>query len=238
MIKKIKKGGIALAEKTYQNTTKTIYRIFLILCCSIGLYIKTGLYIGQIKWYTLLYYTNWSNFFVLLLFLFLVIFPECNDAKKLLHMKGGITMMIVLTAVIYHFLLKKEGFFIDALTTIEGFGSFLLHYAVPFITVLDWLIWDRKGVFSTKAPLFWTIVPYIYFIFMIWIASKGSFIPNQNTRYPYDFIAVDLLGWERVLTNVIALSACYIAVGYFYVWLDGCLGKSHKPKRVKRYKKI
>lgn len=147
-------------------------------------------------------------------------------------------MMILLTAVIYHFLLKEKGFFVQALTSAEGFGSFLLHYATPFLTIFDWLIWDRKGVFSIKAPLFWTIVPYIYFIFIVWMASKGSFIPNQNTAYPYDFIAVDIWGWERVLTNIIALSACYVGVGYFYIWLDRCFSRAYKPKKAKRYKKV
>lgn len=207
-------------DRQYRSIKKTIYRLFLVIGCGIGLFIKLGFYSGKMKWYTLMYYTNWSNFFVFVLFLFLLLFPECNQNKKLLNIKGGVTMMILLTGFIYHFLLNGKEFTMLPITTAEGLGSFLLHYNTPLLVFLDWFFWDKKGVFFSKAPLFWAILPYIYMILIFFVASKGSFIPNQNTKYPYRFIAVDLIGWQSVAVNVIALSACYIMAGYIYVWLD------------------
>lgn len=218
-------------DKPYKSVKKTLYRLFLVTGCGIGLFIKLGLYRGKIKWYTLMYYTNWSNFFVFVLFLFLLLFQEYDKSKKLLNIKGGVTMMILLTGFIYHFLLNGKDFDMQPITTAEGLGSFLLHYYTPFLVFLDWLLWDKKGMFFQKAALFWSAIPYIYMILIFWVASKGSFIPNQNTNYPYRFIAVDLLGWERVLVNVIALSACYIAAGYVYVGFDKLLSKAMQHKR-------
>ncbi len=218
-------------DKPYKSVKKTLYRLFLIIGCGIGLFIKLGLYHGKIKWYTLMYYTNWSNFFVFVLFLFLLLFPEYDKNKKLLNIKGGVTMMILLTAFIYHFLLNGKDFTMQPIKTAEGLGSFLLHYYIPFFVFFDWLLWDKKGMFLQKAALYWAVIPYIYMILIFWVASKGSFIPNQNTNYPYKFIAVDLLGWERVLVNVIALSACYIVVGYVYVGFDKLLSKAMQHKR-------
>ncbi len=224
-------------DKPYKSVKRTIYRLFLVTGCGIGLFIKLGLSSGKIKWYTLMYYTNWSNFFVFVLFVFLLLFPECNQNKKLLNVKGGLTMMILLTGIIYHFLLNGKDFDMQPITTAEGLGSFLLHYYTPLLVFLDWLLWDKKGMFLSKAPLFWAILPYVYMIVIFFIASKGSFIPNQNTKYPYRFIAVDLLGWQRVAVNVIALSACYIAAGYVYVWLDNLLSRTTEYKKQNVVKK-
>ncbi|NDO45612.1 Pr6Pr family membrane protein [Clostridium sp. MD294] len=218
-------------DKPYKSVKKTLYRLFLVIGCGIGLFIKLGLYQGKIKWYTLMYYTNWSNFFVFVLFLFLLLFPEYNNSKKLLNIKGGVTMMMLLTGFIYHFLLNGRDFNMEPITTTKGLGSFLLHYYTPFLVFLDWILWDKKGMFFQKAAFFWTIIPYIYMVLIFCIASKGSFIPNQNTSYPYKFIAVDLLGWERVVVNIIALSACYIAAGYVYVIFDKLLSKAMQHKR-------
>lgn len=218
-------------DKPCKSVKRTIYRLFLISGCVTGLFIKLGFYTGKMKWYTLLYYTNWSNFFVFVFFLFMILFPECNENKKLLNIKGGITMMILLTAVIYHFLLNGKEFHMESIKTAEGLGSFLLHYYTPLLVLLDWLLWDKKGAFFQKSPIFWTAIPAIYMVFLFCIASKGNFIPNQNTKYPYNFIAVDLLGWERVFVNIVAISACYIAVGYFYVHIDKALCKSKQYKR-------
>lgn len=218
-------------DKPYKSVKKTLYRLFLVIGCGIGLFIKLGLYHGRIEWYTLMYYTNWSNIFVFVIFLFLLLFPEYNNYRKLLNIKGCVTMMILLTIFIYHFLLNGKDFNMQPITTVEGLGSFLLHYYTPFLVFFDWLFWDKKGMFLQKAALFWTVIPYIYMILIFWIASKGSFIPNQNTNYPYKFIAVDLLGWERVIVNIIALSACYIVVGYIYVGFDRLLSKAMQHKR-------
>lgn len=83
-----------------------------------------------------MYYTNWSNFFVFVLFLFLLLFPEYDKNKKLLNIKGGVTMMILLTAFIYHFLLNGKDFTMQPIKTAEGLGSFLLHYYTPFLFLI------------------------------------------------------------------------------------------------------
>ncbi len=49
----------------------------------------------------------------------------------------------------------------------------------------------------------------LYFIFLIIQANIVNFIPNQNTRYPYNFIVTDLIGCLKAIRNASLLLIFY-----------------------------
>ena len=76
---------------------------------------------------------------------------------KLLRYKGGVTMAILITGVIYHILLAP-------ITEPEKYWTlrnFLVHYIVPWGLVLDTLIFDAKKAFRLREPLYWSLFPTV-----------------------------------------------------------------------------
>ena len=63
-------------------------------------------------------------------------------------------------------------------------------------------------------------MPMAYFIIVYFVAQMGNFIPNQNTAYPYNFMAVDLFGWSVVLRNLFFIGLGFVVLGYFVYWIN------------------
>lgn len=189
----------------YRRLVVLLYRSMLLLLGIVGLvfqYIGDG--IGM-----LMYYTNLSNILVVL-FLICLLAHKGKESVKLLRVKGGVTMSILITFVVYHLMLaptaKPEDFY-----TIE---NYLLHYVVPLGFLLDTLVFDRVK-YHVLDPIRWAQLPIVYFAFAILNGTVLHWpIPGVEAFYPYFFINVDKYGWILVLRNAALITAAYIAVGY------------------------
>lgn len=85
-------------------TISRFYRILLALCGLVGVSIQ----IHDDGWGMLLYYTVLSNILVFSSLIFFIIYDfkkgDATTNTKLLRYKGGVTMAILITGVIYHIL--------------------------------------------------------------------------------------------------------------------------------------
>lgn len=203
----------------------------IIICCATGLAIKMGIVYGHFKFYSFIYFTNLSNILALCIYL-ADIFGVNKKSKAFIYFKGLSLVNIIITGIIFYTVLSPSGFNMSSFPNSEELGSLLLHMAAPLLTVADWLFFENKGVFAYKLPFIWYGFPVLYFFFTVFQAKLGGFIPNQLTKYPYNFIAVDILGWKQVLGNALFISMFYILLGYIIVFLDKYIGKrgAHNEK--------
>lgn len=202
------------------------YKALLIILCLWGLYLNSGLPDGQIRWGVFVYYTILSN--VLCLGYFICSF--CWNLSSIRRenrvytfaprFKGALIFAITVTGLIYHFILRPTLFSMGNGDQVYSTANYLVHYAVPLLTVFDWILFDPKGQFKKWDPFLWLIVPYAYFVFAILRAHLGGTILATGSRYPYGFINVDQLGWDRVLLNVAGLTLVFLVIGYVYCGLD------------------
>ena len=83
-------------------TISRFYRILLALCGLVGVSIQ----IHDDGWGMLLYYTVLSNILVFSSLIFFIFYDfkkgDATTNTKLLRYKGGVTMAILITGVIYH----------------------------------------------------------------------------------------------------------------------------------------
>ena len=135
------------------------------------------------------------------------------NSIKFKYFEFLITMSIMLTGLVAHFMLK--GLF-DEMDYIVKASLVLLHYVVPIATFLDWLLFDIKGQTTKLMPLFSAIFPIVYVIVSMFAAE---FISGEG-KYPYPFLDVDTLGIKAVLINIVLLSTAYFVVGYLGVYID------------------
>lgn len=205
-----------------------IFRLSLLIICFIGIFIKLGLIDGQLKLYMFIYYTIQSNILVFITFLYITI-QSIKDIKMygvkgvsmpMPYFKGAVTMAIVVTGVVYHFLLRPIHFTMGNISHLDFIGNIILHYIIPFMVFFDWIIFDKKNSYRLFDPLIWLTIPLVYFVFVLIQSQFGSFIPNQNTPYPYPFIDIYTFGWLKVLKNIFFLTIAFTVLGYIIYFID------------------
>jgi hypothetical protein len=80
-----------------------------------------------------------------------------------------------------------------------------LHTVVPALAVLYWILFVPRFHLSLRQCALWLVYPLLYLFITLWRGSESDF-------YPYWFINVSELGYERVLLNSAMLVAGFIVL--------------------------
>ncbi len=94
----------------------------------------------------------------------------------------------------------------------------MLHYLMPALFVIDWLLFMPKGVVPWKSVLAALLLPLVY---IVWTLLHGA----ATGWYPYPFLDVPRLGYAAVLTNIAGLFLVFFSVGLALVTIDRLLGR-------------
>ncbi len=195
-----------------------IYKSLILVSAILGILLQCEIGTNNFSLISFRMFTTLSNLAVAI-FYFTYVVSEIRkpnsaiNSIKFKYFKFLITMSIMLTGLVAHFMLK--GLF-DEMDDIVKAGLVLLHYVVPIATFLDWLLFDIKGQTTKLMPLFSAIFPIVYVIVSMFAAE---FISGEG-KYPYPFLDVDTLGIKVVLINIVLLSIAYFVVGYLGVFID------------------
>ncbi len=199
-----------------------LWKTAIVACAFVGLGLQIGLFKGELHLSSFKYFTNISNLFCMVYFLIDAIF--LSAAKKrdgsvswCPALKGVAMMGITVTWLVAHFMLGSFTMGASLRVSIR-----LVHYVVPILTILDCLLFDKKGQIKLTAPLLWTVFPLGYFMAIMGLAFFGKGVPF----YPYPFMNVEKLGLTHVLVTVAVMLAFFIALGYLFVLVDRLLEKA------------
>lgn len=214
------------------RTLNLLYITVFVIISGYGLTLALG--INEGKFLILpLSYSNLSNiicfayFFVCLIHGIVV--QIAKDGSKEIsifpHLKGAVTMCVTFTLIIFHFLLFRGNFYLPGTNSLD-WRNLIVHYITPAMAIFHWLIFDKKGIYSTKDILAWLAIPVGYLIFSLIYAEVGTvFFYNGTTRYPYYFITPDQIGWAGVAASVAGLVAFFLFLGYIVCFIDKYLAK-------------
>lgn len=187
-------------------------RIFLFLAAFTGVYLEIAKHGG---FGMLLYYTVLSNLLVAIFTLYLLKvmsrLGENWQRSNLLRLKGGVTMSIMITCVIYHFLLAPIA------TNFYTLENFLCHYIVPLWFLADTLFFDKQDQYKIWDPVVWTILPLLYMIFALFngLVLKLD-VPNSKVSpFPYFFLNVNK-GWDVVFKWCLIIFVAYMVAGFIF----------------------
>lgn len=203
--------------------TQLIYRVILCVVSAFACLLSLGVfYIGvnggnEFSWNFLKYYTNISNYFVLVVSIIVLAdtvkrvrageTEGCN--RKLRTFKFMTVIMILVTFLVVIFLLDsplKASYW-------RNVGNMSYHFLAPLLFILDYIIFDEKRTISVLAPLYSLIIPLVY---VAYIFILGAAIPGFS--YPYFFLNVNNLGYGGVLLWVLGLLGVFVVLGYL-LWL-------------------
>ena len=83
--------------------------------------------------------------------------------------------------------------------------------------IVDWFVFVPKGRVSARSIPWWLLYPVGYAAFSLLHGAVTGF-------YPYPFLEVRQLGYERVLLNMGLLTAAFAVLGLILVGIDRLLG--------------
>lgn len=135
----------------------------------------------------------------------------------------SMTLCIFVTHLIYQWVLvpsaRKRG---KALSDIgfSSFGNLCVHYAVPWLTVAQWLLWQDKSGLTVGHAVWWLVLPLSYFAFGMVRGATGRPIGHTKHCYPYPFMDPQAMG-KRFWPVILLLIAAFFALGCLFV----CIGR-------------
>lgn len=171
------------------------------------------------------YYTIQSNLVIIGIFAYAFV-RELNhlphDSRSFLFIKNMATVGILITFLVYHFALKRaileSGVDYDPNTV----NDILVHYVVPFLALLDALVFDIKGKIRPIDPILWLVQPFSYLLYTLIYVALGGFyqLGETVTHVPYFFLDVASIGISGVLMWMLIIVGMFVLLGYAYWGVD------------------
>lgn len=175
----------------------------------------------------LVFFTDQSNIAVAAYFTFALSWPLAavlpgiagRPAGRLLRaareagwLRGAVTLYIIITGLVYHFVLATNQDPLSLLASTvpqpASTGTFLLHYIVPSMALIDFLLAERRGGYRWRYAAYWLCYPLAYLAFAL---IRGAFFTVGS--YPYPFIDVTEHGYGTVMLNVVEYAVAFYLLG-------------------------
>ncbi len=138
------------------------------------------------------------------------------------RLRGGITLWIVTTALISHLIVEGGAspfpgmMDADPAVAVEYRSRFFMHYVIPAMVLIDWIVFGPHGIVRWRDALWWLLFPLAYGIISI---LRGQWFPDVSDRFPYPFFDPTISGWGGVAVGLleVVLANAVIAVGVIAV---------------------
>ncbi len=206
------------------------WKVILFISAVMGILLQIGLFSDRLDLSVLNYYTLMSNMLCAVYFLPAAVYGWKHDGETLLPaVKGALVMCITVTGLVYHFMLAGKFEMQGTLLM----SNILLHYVVPSMTVLDWILFDRKGHYNKLSPVLWLLAPLLYFVYVVIRVAGGATLGPYGSKYPYYFMDIDALGFGKVMLINLIMCVFFLILGYIIVGIDHLLARRAEKKTTK-----
>jgi hypothetical protein len=121
----------------------------------------------------------------------------------------AITLYITIVGLVYNIVLRS-------LWNPKGLQKIvdeLLHLVIPLLFLLFWFLFAGKNELKWKNILSWMIYTFIYLIFVLFRGKMSGF-------YPYPFIDIDKLGFNKVLVNSFFILLLFLVFSFLFIGIN------------------
>lgn len=165
------------------------------------------------------FFTILTNIIVALCVTVLLVKPESKCGKFFYRPATltAITVYITIVGIVYNVILR----FLWQPQGLQKITDELLHTVIPFLFILLWFFYVSKSELKYKNALAWLIYPLLYVVY----TAIGGEITGY---YPYPFIDVGQLGYQRVLINSGGLFIAFFGLSLFLVAIGKYMSRNKK----------
>lgn len=154
------------------------------------------------------FFTIESNLFaVVILILSALALARGKQGKAIAMLRGASTLYMIVVGVVFSLLLSG----LDVELTAVPWDNTVLHYILPIVVALDWLLDIPKVRIAFKQALVWVAFPIVYVVYSL---IRG----NAIGWYPYPFLNPDTHGYASVITTSIILTVGAAVLACVLAW--------------------
>jgi hypothetical protein len=154
------------------------------------------------------FFTILTNFIVVVCCTFILLKPTSNTGRFFSRPDTltAIAVYITVVGIVYNTVLR----FLWSPQGPQLIVDELLHSVIPLLFIILWFLLTRKAVLKWKNIFPWLLYPLAY---IIYILIRGTF----SGFYPYPFINVTELGYNKVLVNCVGLLLAFLFLSLLFV---------------------
>jgi len=167
------------------------------------------------------YFTILTNIMVALCFTMLLLSFNKKGEHFYLRPKvlGAVTVYICVVGIIYNLILR----FTWQPKGLQLIVDELLHAFIPALFMIYWLFFAPKSALKWANVFTWLIYPFVYLVFILLRGAVSGF-------YPYPFIDVATLGYNKVVLNSFYLLIVFLVLSLILVWIGKLITNRQKKK--------
>ena len=154
------------------------------------------------------YFTIQSNIFAFVMLIVSALAVASNKrSSKLNLLRGAATLYMVITGIVFAVLLAGvEG----SILTAVPWDNLVLHYIMPVVLLIDWLVDKPSKAITFKRSFVWLIYPISYVIYSL---VRGQLV----NWYPYPFLDPKTNGLSGVFLTAVGIAALTIILMFILV---------------------
>lgn len=176
-----------------------------------------GRFLGYIS-----YFTELSNISVVIWYFNKSFFKEKFKFLNRDSVRGAIILYICVAGLVF-FLVLNADWHAKGRVLLE---EYTLHGFSPIAFIIDYLLFEKKGIFKFKNIILWVIPPIIYLFYAIGI---GSIIHV----YPYPFLNMNVLTVSQLMGYLATLLIpAFVGISFIIVIVDKIIGAIKRSSRV------
>ncbi len=168
---------------------------------------------------SLRFFTNQSNLIIVITTFIYLVFAILNSQNILIHsqffyfVRMQSIVAIIITFSVFNFIIlpatsKRERNkdpinkpYKRSFKVSSGLvANIILHYLVPTLATLDFIIYDNHTLISWWMPLACLIYPLLYYLSSILLAQISKpfeTVEGKRERFPYFFFDKEKIGWLK-----------------------------------------
>ena len=154
------------------------------------------------------YFTIQSNIFAFVMLIVSALAVASNKrSSKLNLLRGAATLYMVITGIVFAVLLAGvEG----SILTAVPWDNLVLHYIMPVVLLIDWLVDKPSKAITFKRSFVWLIYPISYVIYSL---VRGQLV----NWYPYPFLNPKTNGFSGVFLTAVGIAGLTIVLMFILV---------------------
>jgi hypothetical protein len=177
------------------------------LSLTLGIVVGQGRSIWSGLWLFLGYFTVLTNIMVAVSMSLVAMDRWPGGPRPSASALTAVALAITIVGVVYHLLLSGR---VPDLSSLGWVADRTMHYLVPALSLVFWVMFVPKSSFTFKDPFLWIVYPLGYLVYAM---ARGSL----DGWYPYFFIDVGVIGYAKSMLNAAVLSAVVLALGFAIV---------------------
>ncbi|MDX9905671.1 MAG: Pr6Pr family membrane protein [Bacteroidales bacterium] len=123
--------------------------------------------------------------------------------------QSALALYIIIVGLVYNFNLRNTW----AITGFLSIVDYLLHVVIPLAYIVYWLIFIPKRALNWTHSIIWLIFPLVYLGYSL---ARGAI----TGWYPYPFLDVAKLGYEKVLLNSAFVTSGFLLFAVLLIFIN------------------